>query len=120
MVKDVSSNAGYVGSIPGQGTMIPRAAGQLSPQATTTGAHVLQRRSQEPQLRPNTPKIRKYFFKKTEKKFKFCKGYRHGYQCTLTEVYRHCGHKGEDGTLFLRMSRRFRTLESTMETRHLF
>ena len=37
----------------------------------------------------------------------------------MTEVYRHCGHKGEDGTLSLKRSSRFRTLDSTMETKHL-
>ena len=35
MIRNPSSNAGYVGSIPGQGTKIPHAAGQLSPRATT-------------------------------------------------------------------------------------
>ena len=36
MVKNLPSNAGDVGSIPGQGTKIPYAAGQLSLRATTT------------------------------------------------------------------------------------
>ena len=36
MVKNLPSNAGDVGSIPGQGTKIPHATGQLSPCATTT------------------------------------------------------------------------------------
>ena len=36
MVKNPPSNAGDVGSIPGQGTKIPHATGQLSPHATTT------------------------------------------------------------------------------------
>ena len=36
MVKDLPYNAGDAGSIPGQGTKIPHAAGQLSPHATTT------------------------------------------------------------------------------------
>ena len=36
MVKKPPSNAGDVGSLPGQGTKIPYAAGQLSPCATTT------------------------------------------------------------------------------------
>ena len=35
MVKNPPSNAGDAGSIPGQGTKIPHAAGQLSPRATT-------------------------------------------------------------------------------------
>ena len=49
MVTNLPSNAGDVGLIPGQGTKIPHAAGQLSPRATTTEparlnerAHVLQ------------------------------------------------------------------------------
>ena len=36
VVKNLPSNAGDVGSIPGWGTKIPHAAGQLSPRATTT------------------------------------------------------------------------------------
>ena len=36
VVKNPPSNAADVGSIPGQGTKIPHAAGQLSPCATTT------------------------------------------------------------------------------------
>ena len=36
VVKNPPFNAGDVGSIPGQGTKIPHAAGQLSPHATTT------------------------------------------------------------------------------------
>ena len=36
MVKNPPYNAGGVSSIPGQGTKIPRAAGQLSPRATNT------------------------------------------------------------------------------------
>ena len=49
MVKNPHSNAGDVGLIPGLGTTIPHAAGQLSPRATTIEcaslnkrAHVLQ------------------------------------------------------------------------------
>ena len=38
MVKNPPFNAGDGGSIPDQGTMIPRAAGQLSPCATSTEA----------------------------------------------------------------------------------
>ena len=41
MVKNPPSNAGDVGSIPGRGTKIPHAAGQLSPHATNYRAHVL-------------------------------------------------------------------------------
>ena len=36
VVKNPPSNAGDTGSIPGQGTEIPHAMGQLSPHATTT------------------------------------------------------------------------------------
>ena len=36
VVKNPPYNAGDVGSIPGQGTKIPDAAGQVSPSATTT------------------------------------------------------------------------------------
>ena len=36
MVKNLPYNAGNAGSIPGQGTKIPNAAGQLSLRATTT------------------------------------------------------------------------------------
>ena len=36
VVKNPSYDSGDTGSIPGQGTKIPHAAGQLSPRATTT------------------------------------------------------------------------------------
>ena len=36
MVKNPPSNAGNVGSISGQGTKIPHAAGQLTPRTATT------------------------------------------------------------------------------------
>ena len=36
VVKNLPSNAGDAGSIPGQGTKIPHAAGQLSPRAKAT------------------------------------------------------------------------------------
>ena len=36
VVKNPPYNAGDVGSIPGQGTKIPHAMGQLSPRTTTT------------------------------------------------------------------------------------
>ena len=36
VVKNLPSNAGGVGSMPGRGTKIPHAAGQLSPCAATT------------------------------------------------------------------------------------
>ena len=48
MVKNPPSNAGDAGSIPGQGTKIPHATGQLSLRATTnepahSGAHATTR-----------------------------------------------------------------------------
>ena len=54
MVKNPSSNAGDAGLIPGQGTKIPHAAGQLSLRATTiepanSGARTPQRRACVPQ-----------------------------------------------------------------------
>ena len=42
VVKNPPSNAGDMGSIPGQGTKIPHAMGQLSPHTATTEAHVPQ------------------------------------------------------------------------------
>ena len=63
VVKNPPSNAGDVGLIPGQGTKIPYAMGQLlSPGATTEPACgkkiscTPQRRSREPQLRPEADK----------------------------------------------------------------
>ena len=41
VVKNPPSNAGDPGSIPGRGTKIPHATGQLSPCATTREARVL-------------------------------------------------------------------------------
>ena len=49
VVKNQPSNAGDVGSIPGQGTKIPHAAGQLSLCATTTEL--------APQLEPTCRKL---------------------------------------------------------------
>ena len=43
MVKNPPSNAGDAGSIPGQGTKIPHAAGQLSPRTTTELARLNKR-----------------------------------------------------------------------------
>ena len=85
VVKNPPSNAGDMGSISGQGTKIPHAMGQLSlcpattepthsgahvpqleslcatarersPRAAPREAHTPQRRSQVPQLRPDTAK----------------------------------------------------------------
>ena len=36
VIKNLPSNAGDAGSIPGRGTKIPHAVGQLSPHAATT------------------------------------------------------------------------------------
>ena len=49
MVNNPPSNAGDAGSIPGQGTKIPHAAGQLNPRATTTDLARLNERAREPQ-----------------------------------------------------------------------
>ena len=49
MVKNLLYNAGDAGSIPGQGTKIPHAAGQLSLRATTTEPAHLNKRARVPQ-----------------------------------------------------------------------
>ena len=49
VVKNLPCNAGDVGSIPGQGTKIPHAAGQRSLRATTTELVRLNERGQVPQ-----------------------------------------------------------------------
>ena len=49
VVKNPPSNAGDLGSIPGRGTKIPHAAGQLSPCATTTELARLNERACVPQ-----------------------------------------------------------------------
>ena len=51
VVKNPPSNAGDTGSIPGWGTKIPHAAGQLSPCATTTDLTRLNERAHVPQLK---------------------------------------------------------------------
>ena len=60
-VKNLPSNAGDTGSIHGQGTKIPYAVEQLSPDTTATepvcsGAHMPQQRSCVLQLRLNSAK----------------------------------------------------------------
>ena len=50
MVKNLPSNAREVGSIPGWGTKIPHAKGQLSPCATTTKLARLNERACVPQI----------------------------------------------------------------------
>ena len=49
VVKNLPSNARDAGSIPGQGTKIPHAAGQLSPRTTTTELACLNERDCIPQ-----------------------------------------------------------------------
>ena len=49
MVKHPPSNAGDAGSIPGPGTKVPYAAGQLSSRATTTELTRLNERARVPQ-----------------------------------------------------------------------
>ena len=54
MVKNLPSNAGDAGSILGQGTKIPHAAGQLSPHTTTTELMCLNERTRMPQTTETT------------------------------------------------------------------
>ena len=49
VVKNSPSNVGDMGSIPGQGTQIPHAMGQLSPTRHNDWAHTPQRESPRPQ-----------------------------------------------------------------------
>ena len=49
MVKNLPSNAGDAGSIPGWGTKIPHATRQLSPHTTTTELGYLNERARVPQ-----------------------------------------------------------------------
>ena len=57
VVKTSPSSTEGVGSISGRGAKIPRAAGQLSPRATTREKPVHRNeRSQVPQLRPDAAK----------------------------------------------------------------
>ena len=49
MVKNLPFNAGDVGSVPGRGTKIPHAAGQLSPHAKTAEVACLNKRAHVPQ-----------------------------------------------------------------------
>ena len=52
VVMNPPANAGDVGSIPGRGTKIPHASGQLSPCAITTEAHVLRVLEQQQEKSP--------------------------------------------------------------------
>ena len=57
VVKNPPSSAGDAGLIPGWGTKIPHAAGQLSPCTTTREKPTLHnKRSLAPQLRPDVAK----------------------------------------------------------------
>ena len=59
MVKNPPSNAGDAGSIPGQGTKIPHAAGQLSPRAATAEPeHLNLREARTPQQRAHVLQLR--------------------------------------------------------------
>ena len=49
VVKNPPSNAGDAGSIPGLGTKVPHAVGQLSPRATTIELTLLNERARMPQ-----------------------------------------------------------------------
>ena len=53
VVKNLPSSAGDVGLIPGQGTKIPHAMGQLSPHAASTEPVRHNERSHMLQLRPD-------------------------------------------------------------------
>ena len=55
VVENPPSNAGDAGLIPGQGTKIPHAAGQLSPRTTTTEPVRLNKRAHVPQTRAHVP-----------------------------------------------------------------
>ena len=79
VVKNLPCNAGDVGSIPGQGTKIPRAAGQLSPWATTR-VHVLQGEIPHDEGKSLVPKVRPYPAKKKKKKMHF------GFACAHIQI----------------------------------
>ena len=71
VIKNLLSNVGDVSSIPGRGTKVPHAAGQLSPHITTAEpvhhnceARTCNKRSCTPQLRPDTAQI--IIFKRSE------------------------------------------------------
>ena len=58
VVKNLPSKAEDMGSIPGQGTKIPHATGQLSPRPTTTESMHRSKRSHMLQQRPLMPQLR--------------------------------------------------------------
>ena len=71
MVRNLPSIAGDEGSIPGQGTKITHAPGQLSPLTTTREARV--HPGLETKHKHNKQKkLSKYFFKTKEKEEKLC------------------------------------------------
>ena len=59
VVKNLLSNAGDIGSIPGWGTKIPRASGQLSLSAGTTVPILCNKRKPSAAMRPNKAKKKK-------------------------------------------------------------
>ena len=71
MVKSLPCNAGDVGSIRGQGTKIPHAAGQLSPWAATR-VHVPQGEIPHDEGKSLVPKVRPYPAKKKKDGFWVC------------------------------------------------
>ena len=72
---------GDIGSIPGQGTEIPQASGQLSPQAATLALCPTTREPCGPQQRPSAVKHSNTIFKKFKKKFQG-----RGYVCKVIPI----------------------------------
>ena len=67
VVKNLPSDAGDAGSIPGRGTKIPHVARQLSLRATTREKPMCRNEiSRVPQLRPDATKNNTYFFLKNK------------------------------------------------------
>ena len=62
VVKNLPSNAGDVGSNPGQGARIPNALGQLSPPATTKSTHTPSLASLVAQMVKNLPAVQETRF----------------------------------------------------------
>ena len=66
VVKSLPCNIRHMSSIPGWGTKIPHATGQLNPHSATRDSVRCNRRSHVPQLRPD---VAKYVNIKTELKY---------------------------------------------------
>ena len=65
MVKNLSSNAGEAGLIPGRGTALPRAAGRLSPCPQLLSPHsTTKKKLMCGEEDPMPPKTNKFKFKK--------------------------------------------------------